>query len=119
MQALTENVTIPSNINLIAVGSYQNKPPTIFQMMESQYLDPLFALATLFSSTATDGIVPVKSATTYSSHVPVRTPAIVGHLDHAEQVLDYRILAAFGETNVDYVRDQQTLLYSEIINSLQ
>jgi hypothetical protein len=118
MRAFLKTISIPTSANYYVVGSYQSAPPTIFQALESQYLNPLFTLATVFSSARTDGIVPFQSATSNYAGLPLRALPIVGHLDHIEQVLDYRILAAFGATNVNYVRNQQTQFYTQIISAL-
>ena len=118
MQSLLKVAMIVQPIQYYTVASSQRTPPTPFHMLWSEYLNPLFTLISVLSSGDTDGMVPVSSALGRKTGMRFKELAVRGNLDHAEQVLDYRILEAFGAADAEFVQKEQTRLYRKIISSL-
>lgn len=97
--------------------------PNAFHLTDSAFLSPLLALTARFIQGPSDGIVSVQSA--YGGKTPlldtrgqpveeVDREDLFMPLDHAKQVLDYRLFAAMDESDLDLIEFLQQQAYTAI-----
>ncbi|MEK6705142.1 MAG: hypothetical protein AABZ06_05090 [Bdellovibrionota bacterium] len=110
-----EKLDITPQIQIYAVSGKQSRAQAIYRQFDAEYLSPLFSLTAALIGGESDGMVSRRSAlatragTLTGQFHPM--PEISIPLDHAEQVLDYRLLALFGTRHATWVSDQQRAIY--------
>jgi hypothetical protein len=109
----------PKNIRWVALGGEQNSCRLIF-CNDASRLSWVMSLAQSFIGRPSDGIVSFSSSVASGLNLPIeRWSDFLVPLDHWEATLDYRLFSMLGVTNVKWIRDQQALLYGEILNRLE
>ena len=118
-------IRLDPEIHLYAVGGSQRPPPDPLHAMDVEYLSPVFAITNRIIGRESDGIVERASA--YGSPVirgtdgrPMsirKLESLHADLDHAEQLLDWRILETLGFYNAFLVERRQKIFYAEILKA--
>jgi hypothetical protein len=124
VRAFLDNHRVEPSISITSFGCSQERSPNPFTMNDARYLwPPLSATASLIG-TPSDGVVSLKS--TWGEQMPIMDAAggparfqavktVRCSLDHAEEILDYRLFTALGRYNVKYVQEEQRRYWSALI----
>lgn len=119
-------VRLDPSIRLYAVGGSQGAPPGPLQAMDVEYLSPVFTITNGIIGSESDGIVERSSA--YGRDAVIRDTdgarmnvqsleRLHANLDHAEQLLDWRVLEALGFYNAFVIERRQRNFYSEVLKA--
>lgn len=117
-----ERIRLPVGTEVIHIAGSQPRP-NLFHLTDAAFLSPVLALTSEFIKGASDGLVSVRSA--YGGKTPIlntqggQVSEIVRKdlfmpLDHAKQVLDYRIFATLDESDTDLIAFLQIQVYTAI-----
>ena len=107
----------PPTVDVYTLASSQPPPDEPIKMADMEYLSPFFWFTSQFVDGVSDGIVSLDSAYGVGETFSFKLKSLrryQAQLDHAEQVLDYRIFKLLGTYNAELVRDRQAKLYSSI-----
>lgn len=111
-------------IRLYAAGGSQGPPPGPLRAMDVDYLSPVFTLTNKIIGRESDGIVERDSAYgrplvlgTDEAPIPVQNlEGLHAGLDHAEQIVDWRLLEVLGFYNAYRIEDRQRALYGRALS---
>jgi hypothetical protein len=123
-----QSIRIPSSVHLYTVGGDQGPPPNALHEFDARYLPIAFQFTNSIIGSRSDGIVSFNSVYGVGS-VGVRdlqgqrmtiTPlrALQMPLNHAEQILDYRLFKYTGTLGSEFIRDEQRKFYSAVVRDL-
>jgi pimeloyl-ACP methyl ester carboxylesterase len=118
-------IRLDPSVRLYAAAGSQRSPPNPLRAMDVEFLSPVFTITNRIIGRESDGIVERTSAYgspvimgTDGMPVPVRKlDRLHADLDHAEQLLDWRILEALGFYNAFLIEDRQRRFYSELLRA--
>jgi hypothetical protein len=115
---------LPEGLQYYVYGGYQ---PSSIDFLPAENLSFPFYVTSKLIGEASDGVISYRSAT--DNHF--RLQSVHGnliqtfveqkdyiHLDHSEQVLDYRICALLGTQHPEYIQQEQIRFYSVVAKRL-
>jgi pimeloyl-ACP methyl ester carboxylesterase len=120
------NIRLDPSIRLYAAAGSQRPPESPLRAMDVQYLSPVYVLTNRIIGAESDGIVERTSSYgggaairgTDGSPMPIRSlERLHADLDHAEQLLDWRLLEALGFYNAFLIERRQREFYSAIMKA--
>jgi pimeloyl-ACP methyl ester carboxylesterase len=113
-------------IKLYTASGSQSSPPGPLSTMDVEYLSPVFTVTNRIIGERSDGIVECRSAYgrgaivpgTDGRPVPIRSlEGLHADLDHAEQLLDWRLLESLGFYNAFRIGARQKAFYASLLNA--
>jgi hypothetical protein len=123
VQKFLQNIRIPSNINVYAVGSSQNLPGFFDNRLNSKYLSVALSITGKIISEESDGIIERSSAYGYNTMVLAESGDVLniqrlehlhGNLEHPEQVLDSKVFLMGATMNIRFIDEEQKRMFKGI-----
>lgn len=123
VQKFLQNIRIPSNVNVFAVGSSQDAPGLFDNRLNSKYLSIALSITNKIIGEESDGIIERASA--YGYHTMILTEGgdvlniqrleyLHGKLEHPEQVLDSKVFLMGATMNIRFIDEEQKRMFKGI-----
>lgn len=116
VSAFLKTLRLSPEVQLYALAGEAPKSE-LFSSFDARNMSPFFNFTSEPITGPSDGMVSVSSAYSVSSlsDIPITPLKNIGlFLDHAKQVLDYRVFKALGNFNTDYIQLEQQRVYNEL-----